>query len=253
MSTHPLITTIKNNIGIITLNYPEKNNALNAEIRDELIDVFIAFENNTTVNIIIVNGNGKNFCAGADLTHMLAMTTVSEDENLKDAKQFASLFYQIYSCKKPVITCAHGKTIGGGLGLLSASDIVIAESSTQFCFSEVTLGLVPATIAPFVMQRIGFQYAKYMMLTAELFDTQKALNMRLIDRVCENQTSLDTALTLATHMIKQDQIAMQSTKKWLQNLYPISMAQLDNAARILAAARCSETTKQRLLNYSAMR
>src|SRR3990167_888316 len=225
--------TIKNNIGSITLNNPEKSNALDVEMRDTLIKTYLDFDKDPTVKIIILNGNGKNFCAGADLNHMKKMSTVSYDENLQDAKKLAELFYTIYSCEKPTICFAHGKTIGGGLGLLAASDIAIAAPDAGFCFSEVKIGLIPAVISPFVTQRIGYQAAKYEMMTAELFDSQKALKIGLIDKVDQD------AMGFAEIMLANSQHAMQEIKAWLNKLKPITQEQVNQAAELLASIRAA--------------
>ena len=238
MMTTKLLSKNQKGIGIITLNRIEKCNAIDIDMRDALIQAFITFEKDPTVSVIILNANGKNFCAGADLNHMKAMSNASPEENLQDAKQFAALFYQIYACQKPVIACAHGKILGGGLGLLSSCDIVIATDDAQFCFSEVKVGLVPATIAPFVIQRIGYTHAKYYMLTAELFDAKKAREIKLVNQLCEkNQTPFDCAITLAESIRLNNPTAIQSTKKWLNHLNPITQTELAAAADVLAEAR----------------
>lgn len=244
--TTQILSTTQNHIGIITLNNPEKNNALTLEMRDALTKSFSDFEKNPDIKIIILNANGKNFCAGADLNHMRDMTNAPYEKNLDDSKKLAALFYQIYACEKPTIACVQGKTIGGGLGLLSACDIAISTDDALFCFSEVKLGLVPATIAPFILQRIGYHAANYFMTTAELFDAEKAIEIKLINHITENKSPLDFATTLAQSIVNNDQTAMQSTKKWLQRLHPITTEQLDNAAEVLAKARCNETTKMKI-------
>lgn len=235
MPSH-LIISVRDHIGFITLNNPNKSNAINPDLRDELIAAYQSFDKNPNVRIIILNGNGKHFCAGADLTHMEKMKTVSNTENLTDAKQFAQLFHTIYSCEKPTICCAHGKIIGGGLGLLAACDIAIATHDARFCFSEVKVGLVPATIAPYVTQRIGYQFAKYSMMTAELFDAQKAWKIGLIDHTT-HLTPIDFAVTLAESMLHNNQNAMQETKKWLHTLRPITVTQIEQSAAKLAMMR----------------
>ena len=117
------------------------------------------------------------------------------------------------------------------MGLLAASDIAVATSDATFCFSEVRLGLIPAVISPFVLQRIGYQSAHYHMMTAELFDAQKSLKMGLIDRLDDN------ALSISESLLKNSPFAMQELKKWLRTLRPITAEQIDQAAIILAKMR----------------
>jgi methylglutaconyl-CoA hydratase len=233
MTSKKIINNIKNHIGFITLNHPEKHNAIDVEIRDALISTFHDYEKNADIRVIILNANGKHFCAGADLDHMKQMTNASPDENLNDAKKFAELFYTIYACEKPTIVCAHGKSIGGGIGLIAACDIAIASSDAAFCFSEVKIGLMPAVIAPIVTQRIGHQQAKYHMMTAAQFDAKTALKMALIDKISDPTY----ALSLAESLLTNNQTAMQRTKKWLQTLRPVTKAHMYLAAEELANIR----------------
>lgn len=239
-----IISTIKNNIGFITLNNPSKSNALDIEMRAQLIRTYRDFEKNPDVRIIMLNGNGKHFCAGANLNHMKQMTIVSYAENLQDAKKFSELFYTVYACEKPTLCVAQGKIIGGGLGLLAASDIAIATHDATFCFSEVKLGLLPATISPIVMRRIGYQSSKYFMMTARLFDAPKALKIGLIDHIG------DDALSIAESMLRNSQAAMQTTKKWLSELYhPVTKKQMEQAATWLATMRNNVDTKLAIQDF----
>ena len=240
----PTLTTlsIQNAIAIITLNHPEKNNILSEPMRNELTAHYHQCEQNTSIKIIILNANGKHFCAGADLNEMLAMGNASFDENLNNAKQLAQFFYQIYACKKPTICCIHGKALGGGVGLAAAHDIMIATQTAEFCFPEVKLGLMPATIAPFVLRRIGCHMSKTLMLTAEMFSAKRAYEIKLIDYLYEHEP-IKTALLLAEKMQQNNLAAMQAAKTWLQALSSITPQQLDQAARWLAEMRAGNDAK----------
>ena len=142
-------------VAYISLNRPEVHNAMNEEMIAELTSVFKSFEKTTNTRVIVLTGNGKSFCAGADLNYMKNIATLGFDENVKDGKKLADLFSSVYNCPIPTITNVHGAVFGGANGLIAACDIVIAEKSTTFAFSEVKLGIAPATIAPFVIKRIG--------------------------------------------------------------------------------------------------
>lgn len=233
--TATLITQIQNKIGFITLNNPDKSNAITTDLRDTLITTYHCFDKNPTVNMIVLTGNGKNFCTGADLNNMEKMKTVSYEDNLKDAQALAELFYTIYCCEKPTICFAHGKTMGGGLGLLAASDFAISTADATFSFPEVKIGLMPAVISPYILRRIGNQPSKYWMLTAETFDAETALKINLIDRVDENATAL------AESLLQNSQHAMIATKKWLKKSKPIFTDQVNRAAIQLANIRMPST------------
>ena len=132
MTSKKIITAIQNHIGLITLNHPEKYNSIDVEMRNALINAYCDYEKNDDIRIIILNANGKHFCTGANLNHMKQMMNTSFEENLCDAKNFAKLFYTIFSCEKPTIVCAQGKSIGGGIGLIAACDIAIASLDATF-------------------------------------------------------------------------------------------------------------------------
>lgn len=229
-----ILTSTQNTLAIITLNHASKNNALTPEMIQQLKHSYLTFDKNPDIHFILLNANGNHFCAGADLNHMLKMGKAPYEENLEDAKKLVTLFHTIYSCKKITLCAVQGNTFGGGLGLIAASDIAIAAENSTFCFSEVKLGLVPATIAPFVVQRLGYQAAKYAMLTAELFDAKKALEIKLIDKVANDP------LEYVRMLEKNKCDALMETKKWLNQLKGISQENVDNAADVLARVRGSE-------------
>ena len=243
------ILSIQNQIAVITLNHPEKNNILSAALRNELLAHYDECEKDETVSIIILNASGKHFCAGADLTEMLAMSNAPFDINLQDANNLAHFFNRIYLCEKPTICCVHGKTMGGGIGLIAAHDITIATRSAEFCFPEVKLGMLPATIAPFVAHRVGFASAQSLMLTAALFNAQHAHSIKLIDHLCDSDP-IDLAFLFAEQMLKNNLAGMQATKKWLRELNPITLEQIDRAAQLLAKIRSTTDASEWLLKQT---
>lgn len=249
INMNKVLIEIKNNIGIITLNNPDKHNALLPEMVDALTKAYVDFDEDSDVHSILLHANGKHFSAGADLKQMVAMSRAPFEENLADAKTLSKIFNQIYACKKPTLCCVQGKTFGGGLGLIAASDIAIAHNDSAFCFSEVKLGLVPATITPFVVQRIGYQVAKYLMLTAELFDTEKALRVGFIDQVCDSEIALDAGLEIANALSKNNLAAMISTKAWLNKNASIDSSTNEEAATLLAKSRTAEETQKLIVDF----
>src|SRR5690606_25345597 len=131
----------------------------------------------------LLSGEGTSFCAGADLAWMKSMVDFTLEENLTDSERLFEMFEAVDRCPVPVVTKAHGHVMGGALGLLAASDVVIAEENTKFCFSEVRLGLAPAVISPFVVDKIGPFHARRWMLTAEVFSAIDALESGLVHKV----------------------------------------------------------------------
>jgi len=240
-----VVLSVDHNIATILLNYPEKNNVLCPETIALLSEAYSTALQDQTVRMILLKAEGKHFCAGADLSHMLAMANAPFIENVEDAKKLADLFYLIYTAEKPTLCYIHGAVRGGGIGLLAAHDIVIAEKNTTFAFTEVKLGLLPAVISPFVLQRIGYQAAKYKMLTADIFNTDEALRLQLIDKICA-EAEIPSVINSFSQTLPE---ALTQTKRWLQYLQPITHMQLEEAAYRLAKARQTSEAKLMIENF----
>lgn len=176
----------------VTLNRPELHNALNDAMMNEISDVFTSLSGDGGVRVIILSAAGKSFCAGADVNWMRRMVGYSFAENVADAKVLARMLRAIRDCAKPVIARIHGAAIGGGIGLVAACDVAVAVAPAVFCLSEVKLGIIPAVISPFVLEKIGPGHARRYALTAERFDASEAHRIGLISHVVENETELDT-------------------------------------------------------------
>ena len=167
----------------VKLNRPDVHNAMNAQMMEELTTCFKELSSDKTVRSIILTGNGKSFCAGADLNWMKSMVNYSKDENIKDSKLLLDLYEMIYSCPKPVIGRINGHAFGGGLGLLAVCDLNIALPDLKFAFSEVKLGIIPAVISTFVIKRIGVANMRRLFITGEKFTSEYARDIGLIDSV----------------------------------------------------------------------
>lgn len=174
---------IEKNVARIALNRPELRNAMNAPMIKELTEAIDWLDSRDDIRVIEICGNGKSFCAGADINYMKDVANYGYSQNLEDAQRLSKLFQKIYFCNKPVITLVHGAVIGGGNGITAASDIVLAEKDTVFAFSEVRLGITPATISPFVIARCGEMPARELMLSGRRFSAQEALDYKLVNYV----------------------------------------------------------------------
>ncbi|MGF1743099.1 enoyl-CoA hydratase-related protein [Vibrio profundum] len=172
-------------VATLTLNRPTKRNAFNDEMIAQLISHLHDLKANPEVRCLILCANGEHFSAGADLHWMKAMADKSKQENQQDAEQLAQLMKLIDRFPHPTIAAVQGCAYGGALGLISCADIVIAQPDVQFCFSEVKLGLVPATIGPYVCRAIGARQARRYMLTAEAFSAQQAQKIGLVHKIAE--------------------------------------------------------------------
>ncbi len=211
--TKEVRTGDENGICFITLDRPEVHNAFNDEMIAALTDEFLALENDDSVRVVIITGNGKSFCAGADLNWMKRMKDYSMEENIADSKKLAGLFHAINNLSKPVIGKINGAALGGGVGLVACCDFVIASESSKFGLTEVNLGLVPAVISPFVIAKIGESNARHLFLTGERFDGQRALEIGLVHKVSLDRYYDNDVLLMAKDLIKVAPNAQRQAKK----------------------------------------
>lgn len=177
---------IKGKKGIvrIILNRPELHNAFNDDMITGLIKAFEDIEKDESLRLVTITGEGKSFCAGADLNWMKKMVSYSAEENLQDSKALAKLFESINNCRLPVLAKVNGAALGGGTGVVAACDFVLSAKSAKFGFTEVRLGLIPAVISPFVIAKIGESNARAWFLSGERFSAEKAMDMGLVHEVC---------------------------------------------------------------------
>lgn len=170
-------------VSTVTLNRPEVRNAFNDEVIAELTAVFIELGKREEVRCIVLAANGTAFCAGADLNWMKRMADYTRDENVADAGALAEMLRVVYACPKPTIAKVQGDVYAGGTGLVAACDIAVSVDSAGYCLSEVRLGLIPATISPYVIRAMGARAAHRYFLTAERFNAAEALRIGFVHEV----------------------------------------------------------------------
>lgn len=207
MSTIDIKT--EKNIQTITLNRPEVRNAFNDPMIADMTQAFKSVAQNQDVRGVVLRGAGPSFCAGGDLNWMKSMVDYSHEENKQDSIKLFEMYQALVDIPVPVISLVHGHSMGGGLGLMAASDIVFAVEGTQFCFSEVRLGLAPAVISHFVREKMSPSDMSRYFLTAEVFDPAKAQAMGLVH---EHGTTEDIELLLASTTKKIAQNSPQAVK-----------------------------------------
>ena len=175
----------------VWLNRPDVHNAFNAELIEEVIATFELFKSE---RLIVLSGRGASFCAGADLNWMKAMKDYSREENLRDSKRLARMFSAINDCDVPVIGRINGHALGGGVGLVSVCDYVVAVEEALMGFTEVRLGLIPAVISPYCISKIGESSARAWMLTGEKFHSLEAKKMGLVHETVASLSELDAKM-----------------------------------------------------------
>jgi methylglutaconyl-CoA hydratase len=180
-----LILDINKSIATVTLNRPTLRNSFNEVLIAELTEIFEDLTNGNEVRVIILAASGVSFCAGADLTWMKSMASYSHEENLADARRLAQMLHRIYCCPIPVIARVQGDAYGGGVGLAAVCDIVVASDNAHFCLSEARLGLLPATISPYVIRALGEQASRRYFITSEKFSAAEAHRLGFVHALCQ--------------------------------------------------------------------
>jgi methylglutaconyl-CoA hydratase len=175
-----LAVDVRESVALVVLSRPEVHNAFNATLIAELTRALRALERDTTVRAVVLLGDGKSFCAGADLNWMREMAGYGDAENLADANALAAMLKTLHRLSKPTIARVHGSAYGGGVGLVACCDIAFAAHDATFSFSEAKLGLIPATIAPYVVEAIGARHARRYFLSAERFTAAEAFRIGLV-------------------------------------------------------------------------
>jgi methylglutaconyl-CoA hydratase len=193
MNLERLLVEREGPVARVWLNRPEVRNAFDGLMVTELRKTLFDFGTIDAVRVIVLGGKGPSFCAGADLQWMKAMAAFSREDNLREAQALADLFFTVYQSPKPVVARVHGAALGGGSGLVAACDVPVAALGTQFGFTEVRLGIIPAVISPYVVGKIGESAARELFLTGERFEAVKALEIGLV-RAAVPEEDLDAAV-----------------------------------------------------------
>jgi methylglutaconyl-CoA hydratase len=205
-------------VAYLWLNRPDKRNAINAEMLGELISILSSLLKERDARVLVIRGQGTVFCAGADLSFMADVAQKSDDDLMAEASLFYDFFESLYRLPLPVICFAHGAVHGGANGLLATSDFVLSTEDTKFSFSEVRLGLVPATVAPFVLRRMGTVKTRQCMISGEIMDGAEAYSNGLVDHLITHEQA-DIEIEKLTRLLKKNAPgAVRITKKMLVDI-----------------------------------
>jgi methylglutaconyl-CoA hydratase len=235
----------------ITLSRPDVRNAFDDATISELTRAFTITGQAPQVRAIILDAQGPAFCAGADLNWMKRMAGYSDAENRADALALATMLNTIYTCPKPVVAQVQGDAYAGGLGLVSACDIVIAADGAQFCLSEARLGLIPATIAPYVIRAMGEQAARRYFTTAERFNAGQALKIGLAHEVTTACALIETVENIARALASNSPNAVRECKRLVIDLAsrPIDEALMADTADRIARIRASPEGREGVSSF----
>lgn len=240
---------LANGVTEIVLNRPEKRNAFDDVIIQQLISAFTAVHNDHDTKVVILRSEGKHFSAGADLGWMHRMAENSRQENLDDSRQLARMMECLNELNKPVIGLVQGAAFGGAVGLAACCDIVIATEKASFCLSEVKLGLIPAVISPYVVRAIGERQARRYFLSAEVFDARDAERFGLVHIVCDDVEAMNNRCSEMLQQLAQNgPEAMEAAKSlvFAVSQKPIDSTVIDDTAHRIADIRVGEEGQEGL-------
>jgi methylglutaconyl-CoA hydratase len=246
-----LLVEKKDGIARVTLNRPEVRNAFDDGLISLLQKSFVDIENDKTIRVLILAGNGPAFCAGADLNWMKRMAGYSYQQNLADAQALAEMLATLDRMPKPTIARVHGPVFAGGTGLVAACDIAVGTQEAKFCFSEAKLGLSPATISPHVIRAIGERTARRYFLTAEVFDAVEAERIGLLTLSVEKELLDKTIEDLLNHLLAGGPQAHREIKALIRSVSgrPVDDALVADTAKRIAGIRVSPEGKEGIASF----
>ncbi len=239
-------------VGMLLLNRPEKHNAFNAHVIERLSDAFETVKAAEHLRVLFIRGAGRSFSAGADLDWMKSAAHYSQRENEEDALALAEMLRKLYELPCLTVALIQGAAMGGGAGLAAACDVAAAVRSSVFRFSEVRLGLTPATISPYVIEKIGPGWTRALFATGEAFDAHKAERLGLVHHLVDDEAGLDAIAERLTDLIMETAPgAVANAKALVRDLTgaPIDHALARETARRIAAQRASDEGREGLAAY----
>jgi len=237
---------VDKSIAFITLNQPEKHNAFDDSIIAELRAHLKTIKNDSSIRIVVLKAAGKHFCAGADLAWMKRMATLNHQQNLDDARNLASLMFELDSLPIPTIVRIQGAAYGGAIGLIACCDIAIGSEDSRFCLSEVKLGLAPATIGPYVLNAIGARQCRKLFLTAESFKAEAAKQMGLLHTVVSADQLDESVNETIKQLLQTGPLASKAAKQLIKIIQTQPDDLAEKTSDLIASLRVSDEGQEGL-------
>lgn len=251
MNFQNLELEIQGQVATVWLNRPTVRNAWDEVLISELTQAINHLEREDAVRVLVLAGRGKAFCAGGDLNWMKRMAGYSAEQNQADVMGLATMLKTLKQVAKPTIARVHGAAYAGGMGLASACDVVVAEPTAEFCLSEVRIGLIPATISPYVIQALGIQATKRYMLTAERISAMEAHRLGFVHELCE-EGSIDAAIAqISQALIAGGPMALAQTKALIETVVNRSLDDelISETAGLIAKVRASSEGREGVSSF----
>jgi methylglutaconyl-CoA hydratase len=246
MNAQTLEISLAHRVAVVWMAREKVRNAFNETVIAELAQTFRELGADDGIRAIVLAGRGPAFCAGADLEWMRRMANYSMQENRADARALADMLHVIHTCAKPTIARVHGDAYAGGMGLVAACDIAFAAVNTNFCLSETRLGLIPATISPYVLRSMGANAARRYFLTAEKFDAAEAYRIGFVHDIAPLE-ELDARINaLLGTLMETSSNAVREAKRLVREIdgRPLDESLLADTAERIAAIRASDDGKE---------
>ena len=236
---------IENRVAWVALNRPDVRNAFNEVMIEDLIKVLDHVEKDDSARIMVLTGNGRAFCAGADLNWMKKMKDFTLQENYEDALRLAELMFKLYNLPKPTVARVNGASIGGSNGLVAACDIAIASHSAEFSLSEVKIGLVPACIGPYLLRKVGESACRELFLSGERISADQAKTLGLVNDVVTHVNLTKRVQERVSNLLTSGPHALAVSKELLSKIsgMPLSEAK-GHTAKVIAELRSGDEAQE---------
>lgn len=245
-----VLVTTENTIRVVTLNRPEKRNALNDELIAALKEALREADADESLRAVIIRGAGKDFCSGADLAAIQKIATASYEENVEDARSLAELFLLIRQVRVPVIAAVHGRALAGGCGLATACDLVVATATARFGYPEVKIGFVPAMVAAILRRNLGEKKSFELLTQGFEYSAEEAVTLGLVNKTFDEDDFEDAVLKYASVYSKASRSAVEMTKHLLYSIDAQNITDaIEQGVVTNAKARMSEDCQKGIAKF----
>ena len=236
-------------IAIVTLNRPEKRNAISTPMIEDIFAALNAAQEDSSVRVVILTGAGKAFCSGMDLETLQAIAKQTHDENLADSRRMARMFQLVYGFPKPLITAVNGAAIAGGCGLATLSDFTIAAPEAKFGYTEVRIGFIPALVSVMLRRQVGEKQARDLLLTGRIIDAADAFRLGLVNEIVPLDNLMKRAHEVATMYLEASPVSLAMTKRLLMSHDKRMHEELELATQENARIRGTEDFREGLASF----
>ncbi|MGH9517981.1 MAG: enoyl-CoA hydratase/isomerase family protein [Terriglobales bacterium] len=249
MQFHTVELAYRDRVAHLTLNRPEKRNALSFELLDELTHAFDEVEK-SHAQVVVLTGAGKAFCAGMDLEELKTLTGKSHAQNVADSRKMAQVFRRLYAFPKPTIAAVNGAAIAGGTGLATMCDFTLAVPGAKFGYTEVRIGFVPAIVSSILVWQVGHKIARDLLLTGRMFDAAEGYRLGLVNEIVGAERLMNRSRELALQLMENSPTSLRLTKKLINGFISLQLdTQIEQAIEENAGIRHTEDFREGVASF----